>query len=450
MALLKPIAQQLPAADMHQQLPVDNLFYVENQRLKIALAERVEQVTQLRLEVQILMHETEVTTRENFEITEYMRKELLHKEDMNIRTRAALQEEQQHSAAELAAAKQLAAANEQQLQNDAALREEELGREIVDLKEQVAVVLEYKAKRQFVEDEFAALRQENERLKAELASQAKDLETKFLEKAARLKKGHEEQVEALKRTAELDAEERTDASIRRILTQNKNLTDELAMHVEVTEGLSKDLHELDADRRRLQRDLAIKSEVEQQMAMRGALQARTLKEGASHMAQLEGNLAAVLSGFKAERGNMKAATEQQLMESEGEQSSLRRLLKLKNHELANIRKLAQEVLSHRSDVEAFLLSSIHQVQKAAQNDHAIQTASHKDKQIVKSSSQIDIKDLSWDDRERVLRLLFMKINSQARNELPPHSLKPQQMDSSSERILPLHGALSGAARIALV
>ena len=50
------------------------------------------------------------------------------------------------------------------------------------------------------------------------------------------------------------------------------------------------------------------------------------------------------------------------MESEGEQSSLRRLLKLKNHELANIRKLAQEVLSHRSDVEAFLLSSIHQVQ----------------------------------------------------------------------------------------
>lgn len=56
-----------------------------------------------------------------------------------------------------------------------------------------------------------------------------------------------------------------------------------------------------------------------------------------------------------------AKTEQQLLESEGEQSSLRRLLKLKNQELANIRKLAQQVLSHRSDVENFLLSSIHQV-----------------------------------------------------------------------------------------
>lgn len=42
--------------------------------------------------------------------------------------------------------------------------------------------------------------------------------------------------------------------------------------MQVTEGLTKDLQELSADRRRLQRDLDIKSEVEQQMAIRGALQ----------------------------------------------------------------------------------------------------------------------------------------------------------------------------------
>ena len=55
-----------------------------------------------------------------------------------------------------------------------------------------------------------------------------------MERAARLKKGHEEQIETLKRTAELDAEERTDASIQRILTQNKTLTDELAIHIEAS------------------------------------------------------------------------------------------------------------------------------------------------------------------------------------------------------------------------
>lgn len=46
------------------------------------------------------------------------------------------------------------------------------------------------------------------------------------------------------------------------------------LDLQVTEGLTKDLHELAADRRRLQRDLDIKCEVEQQMAIRGALQVR--------------------------------------------------------------------------------------------------------------------------------------------------------------------------------
>lgn len=80
-------------------------------------------------------------------------------------------QEQQRSAAELAAARHEAATSEKQLQTGAAIREEELAREIIDLKEQVAVVLEYKAKRQFVEDELTGLRQENDRLRLELTLQ---------------------------------------------------------------------------------------------------------------------------------------------------------------------------------------------------------------------------------------------------------------------------------------
>ncbi|KAK9844405.1 hypothetical protein WJX74_002081 [Apatococcus lobatus] len=449
MALQKDNASNTAATESTLLPPVDNLLYLQNQRLKVALADRVQQVAQLQRDVQRLVQESEMAARENFEIAEYMRKELLHKEDINVRTRAALSGEQQHAVTEMAAAKQQAHANEQRLQSEANLREEELAREIIDLKEQVAVVLEYKAKRQYVEDEFAALRQEIERLRGELALQAKVLETKYLERAARLKKSHEEQIEALKRTAELDAEERTDASIQRIITQNKNLTDELAVHVEVTEGLTKDLNEVAAERRRLQRDLKIKSEVEQQMAIRGALQARSLKEGTVQMASLEGNIAAILSSFDAERSELWARTGQQLMESEGEQTSLRRLLKLKTQELANIRHLAQEVLSHRSDVETFLLSSIHQVQKAASQDQSMKATLNCSTELAKPLSAVDIKDLSWEDRERVLRLLFVKINSSARQELPLHQLSAQHGSSLREG-LQLHGTQAGAKQTAIV
>ena len=50
----------------------------------------------------------------------------------------------------------------------------------------------------------------------------------------------------------------------------------IASYSQVTEGLTKDLQELAADRRQLQRDLDIKTEVEQQMAVRGALQVGAL------------------------------------------------------------------------------------------------------------------------------------------------------------------------------
>ncbi len=43
-----------------------------------------------------------------------------------------------------------------------------------------------------------------------------------------------------------------------------------------------------------------------------------------------------------------------------------------------------------------------------------------------AASSVDISELSWADRERVLRMLFSKINNQARqhqySNLPAHSL----------------------------
>lgn len=51
----------------------------------------------------------------------------------------------------------------------------------------------------------------------------------------------------------------------------------------------------------------------------------------------------------------------QVTDAQAEVEALRRLVKLKTRELKNIRRLAQEVLLQRSDVETFLLSSLHHV-----------------------------------------------------------------------------------------
>jgi hypothetical protein len=69
----------------------------------------------------------------------------------------------------------------------------------------------------------------------------------------------------------------------------------------------------------------------------------------------------VLADFAAERASVVAAATSQVNAAGSEVEALRRLLRLKGRELQQLRQLGQEVLLQRSEVEIFLLSSLHQV-----------------------------------------------------------------------------------------
>lgn len=69
----------------------------------------------------------------------------------------------------------------------------------------------------------------------------------------------------------------------------------------------------------------------------------------------------VMTDFAAERASVVSRAQAQVTASSSEVDALRRLLRLKGRELQQLRKLGQEVLLQRSEVEIFLLSSLHQV-----------------------------------------------------------------------------------------
>ena len=117
---------------------------------------------------------------------------------------------------------------------------------------------------------------------------------------------------------------------------------------------------------------------------------------------------------------------------------MRRLVKLKTRELKNVRRLAQEVLLQRSDVETFLLSSLHQVRKEVERGSLGRAgvgmatgggeATAEVQRLPRAASgRLDVKELPWEDRERILRLLFAKINNQSQqahfSNLPQHPLE---------------------------
>ena len=69
-------------------------------------------------------------------------------------------------------------------------------------------------------------------------------------------------------------------------------------------------------------------------------------------------------------------------------------------------------------------------QAAAASSSAADGGQQQQQGITSSTGSLDIKELPWEDRERILRLLFAKINNQAQQayytNLPIHPLEPQE------------------------
>lgn len=130
-------------------------------------------------------------------------------------------------------------------------------------------------------------------------------------------------------------------------------------------------------------------------------------------------------------------------------------MQLKMKEAKNIRRLAHEVLLQRSDVETFFVSSLQHVRRELEKQEKqpptpIDAPAPATEPAAKR--QVAIEQLSWRERETVLRLAFAKINNQAQNAhfraLPKHSFVAGQGErlTAAYEAPPLSGLVSGAGK----
>ena len=110
-----------------------------------------------------------------------------------------------------------------------------------------------------------------------------------------------------------------------------------------------------------------------------------------------------------------------------------------------MKRLASIILQKRNEVETFLLDSIELVKaeisrRRAEEERsmprprgnrlpALGSAGKISNLPSSAEEHIDIRDLTWEDRERVLRLLFAKINNAAPfPQMPAHALHDDGFD----------------------
>eukprot|EP00887_Chlorella_sp_A99_P000647 scaffold5.g647.t1 len=457
-------------------------------RLKAQLVQQQAVCADAMAENQRLERRTAALEREHYETAALLRREMLAKAAEAERLQAQLDEagRQRQVAAADAAAREAALL--------AAFEAERvlLHQQAAALQAKLDSLREAEERQVAVAAEVQALRERLEAQEAEYQLKVRGL-LRELHQYRPAEEGGEEGAGAGAGSDEDDEEVGGDlasADIVRLLQHNRKMNEQMRLFGEEADELQKQMRALESERSGLLRDVRLKEELEQQYARRGTLQAREIRDAKSKISTLERGMVELATAHEQEKAVLSQELRAQLAEAVGEQASLRRLLRLRTTELHRVRRLAQEVLLQRSDVESFLISSILHVRAevaaaaaaggAAPAAAAAAAAGAGAKQgsapaaggggpagaaallpqgsgsgggapsaPAASASRVDVKDLSWADREHVLRLLFAKINHQAAAAataaaLPGHGLSTERTEAPTAAQASLRGAWAEA------
>ncbi|POM58290.1 Hypothetical protein PHPALM_37080 [Phytophthora palmivora] len=194
------------------------------------------------------------------------------------------------------------------------------------------------------------------------------LERKFLEEKARLQKEHEKKIEVVKQQAKEDARNGLDADTRKIVTDNKRMGEELRFQLQMTEELQREKHQFESRAKTLNIELQLQVQKEAEFAKQAQRQAREIAQLRTNLREAEQKLGSGLAAASWDAHTHAARHEREREELTLDIEGLRKLVRLKNRELRNLRRLAQTILNQRTDVEQFFLDSLEHVKREIERE----------------------------------------------------------------------------------
>jgi len=145
-------------------------------------------------------------------------------------------------------------------------------------------------------------------------------------------------------------------------------------------------------------------------------QQKLIQQYKENLADINEQLEKKKDDFKKEFNEYNFKMQKILSERDEEIQSMRIQLRIKSEENQNLRMLSQMILDQRSETEQFFIESLEEVKqeiykRKKDNQKRAHLFPNLDKKYEeKSNKKVDIKDLLPEDKEKVLRHLFAKIN----------------------------------------
>lgn len=281
------------------------------------------------------------------------------------------------------------------------------------------------------------------------------IEHKYFEEKLRLQSEASRQIAELAERAHNEAVQNLDDTTRNIYRENVRLTESLSLHMKESEELKKTLADLENRVESLTATQDMNDNITREKVQQVKNQRKSLREKQERIESLETQLGQIVVQSNHDKEKTIRQCDAQLFNSKQDIGTLQKALQLKEHELKHIKRLGKKILDQRTDTESFFLTALSQVKEEivanrTQYRKDAETAYHtrmleaqkgkapfprtrtfrklphstnsvySDLEEAERFDTIDeyqnISDLTWEQKEKVLRVLFAEMNGKIKKK----------------------------------
>ncbi|XP_036769114.1 basal body-orientation factor 1 isoform X1 [Manis pentadactyla] len=322
-------------------------------------------------------------------------------------------------------------------------------KEIGMIQTELKTIKQFQRRKIQVEKELDDLKENLRNTEQKHQETLRRLEGRFFEEKHRLEQEAEKKLIMLTERAHHEAVVQLNNAGRTVFKENVYLQKALAYHLKEADALQKNSQKLqEAQTFLLQQkeinDLLVKEKIMQLTQQRSQIQTLQKK-----VVSLENALTCMTREFETEVLKLQQQAVIENQAGQVEIDKLQQLLQMKDREMNRVKKLAKNILDERTEVERFFLDALHQVKQqilfnkkhykqvaqaafnfkmrkacAGKTEYPKIRTFHGREHSTNSVNQdlmeaekwtgiqgnVDIGDLTWEQKEKVLRLLFAKMN----------------------------------------
>ncbi|XP_051249908.1 basal body-orientation factor 1 isoform X1 [Dicentrarchus labrax] len=321
-------------------------------------------------------------------------------------------------------------------------------------------IKEFQKRKAQMEQELSDMRENMDVADKEHRENLNEMEYRFLQEKVRLEKEAEQTISLVVEKAHNEAIVQLDDASRSVFKENVRLNEALKYHIKEAEELQKLTHSLEKENALLEVDKNTIELLVKKNAAQMEAQKKEISKLRAKVASLEEALELKAAEPEREKEEEKERTLVNIQASQVELEKLQKVLAMRERELGNIKRLASTIVEQRTELELFFHEALAQVKQEItasrqqykkealeayrwrlreatagklkfppirtfhKSPHSTNSV-HSDMEAAarwphQPGSKVQISDLTWEQKEQVLRLLFAKMNGQRERKASQH------------------------------